>query len=250
MTRLYVVAFEGKPRMDQRDEKPRARIPPVDDRSASRPGRPFRFRRTSQRSRIHGRETFGFLRPGLLGEFLSSSIPSLGPEILEGSSGGFGHWTLAGFSVLAAAAGMLAGAVAYFRGPGESRFRKDGRRASPGGVGEMVPGRDIRGGLLRSLQAVFGTLFGFRPLGGGRRRRRPGNPGRESLGPPGSPSDRPFFATTRRRWWEALSPWPRSSFFFVWRVSDAELRGGGFARKNGRGLGMSRPPVLTLSRQW
>ena len=117
MTRLYVVAFEGKPRMDHATRSRAHESPPSMTAPLLVLAALSVFGGLLNVPEFMG-ETFGFLRPGLLGEFLSSSIPSLGPEILEGSSGGFGHWTLAGFSVLAAAAGMLAGAVAYSRGPG------------------------------------------------------------------------------------------------------------------------------------
>ena len=117
MTRLYVLVFEGRPRMDHatrsrvHESPPSMTVPLVVLAALSVFGG---FLNVPE---FMG-EAFGFLRAGLLGEFLSSSLPSPGPEIAGDPPIGFGHWTLAGFSVLAAAAGIAAGAAAYSRGPG------------------------------------------------------------------------------------------------------------------------------------
>ena len=119
MTRLYVLVFEGRPRMDHatrsrvRESPPSMTVPLLVLAALSVFGGFLNV------PWFMG-ETFGFLRAGLLGEFLSSSLPSPGPQIAGNPPIGFGHWTLAGFSVLAAAAGIAAGAAAYSRGPGEA----------------------------------------------------------------------------------------------------------------------------------
>ena len=117
MTRLYVLVFEGRTRMDHAT---RSRV------HESPPSMTVPLAVLAVLSVFGGflnvpgfmGETFGFLRAELLGEFLSSSLPAHGPEIAGTPPTGFGHWTLAGFSVLAAVAGVAAGAVAYSRGPG------------------------------------------------------------------------------------------------------------------------------------
>ena len=117
MTRLYVLVFEGRPRMDHatrsrvHESPPSMTVPLVVLAALSVFGG---FLNVPE---FMG-EAFGFLRAGLLGEFLSSSLPPPGPQIAGDPPIGFGHWTLAGFSVLAAAAGIAAGAAAYSRGPG------------------------------------------------------------------------------------------------------------------------------------
>lgn len=117
MTRLYVLVFEGRPRMDHatrsrvHESPPSMTVPLVVLAVLSVFGG---FLNVPE---FMG-EAFGFLRAGLLGEFLSSSLPPPGPQIAGDPPIGFGHWTLAGFSVLAAAAGIAAGAAAYSRGPG------------------------------------------------------------------------------------------------------------------------------------
>ena len=117
MTRLYVLVFEGRPRMDHatrsrvHESPPSMTVPLVVLAALSVFGG---FLNVPE---FMG-EAFGFLRAGLLGEFLSSSLPPPGPQIAGNPPIGFGHWTLAGFSVLAAAAGIAAGAAAYSRGPG------------------------------------------------------------------------------------------------------------------------------------
>ena len=119
MTRLYVLVFEGKSRMDPaararaHESPPSMTVPLVVLALLSVFGGFLNVPAFME-------GVFGSLRPGLLGEFLFSSIPPHGPEIAGELATGFGHWTLAGFSVLAAGAGMLAAAAAYSRGPGES----------------------------------------------------------------------------------------------------------------------------------
>lgn len=64
-------------------------------------------------------ESVGFHYTGLIEKFLSSSVVvHHGAE--HASSHHFGHWTLVGFSVLAAFAGIVAGIFVYYRGQGKT----------------------------------------------------------------------------------------------------------------------------------
>lgn len=114
MTRLYVLTFEGAARMDYKTksrvhESPAVMTVPLVVLAVL--------------SVIGGLlgvpefigESVGFHYTGLIEKFLSSSVVvHHGAEYA--SSHHFGHWTLVGFSVLAAFAGILGGVLVYYRG--------------------------------------------------------------------------------------------------------------------------------------
>lgn len=113
MTRLYVLTFEGEARMDYKTksrvhESPAVMTVPLVVLAVL--------------SVVGGLlgvpefigESVGFHYTGLIEKFLSSSV-----AVHHGAEHAyFGHWTLVGFSVLAAVAGIAGGILVYYRGQG------------------------------------------------------------------------------------------------------------------------------------
>ena len=115
MTRLYVLTFEGEARMDYRTksrvhESPAVMTVPLVVLAV-----------LSVLGGLLGvpefiGESVGFHYTGLIEKFLSSSV-----AVHHGAEHAyFGHWTLVGFSVLAAFAGIAAGVLIYCRGRGRA----------------------------------------------------------------------------------------------------------------------------------
>ncbi|MCY4262734.1 MAG: NADH-quinone oxidoreductase subunit L, partial [Candidatus Dadabacteria bacterium] len=152
MTRLYVLTFEGEARMDYRTKRRVHESPAVMTAPLVVLAVLSVFGGLLCVPGFMG-ESVGFYYTDLLKKFLSSSV--VVPHGAQyASSHYFGHWTLVGFSVLAAFAGIAGGILLYWRGKGESVAV--GRAA-----GAFRSGSSNRWYVDEIYQAVFVSPFNY-----------------------------------------------------------------------------------------